>query len=141
MNTDTTSPAQQPAAMQGLFDGMPLDQACRAYHNYLDTFQPDLPMALGILAVAANTSFAGFPRIAAILSADGFLPRQLANLGDRLVYKNGIVLLALMSGLLIVVFGGNSHALVPLFAVGAFSAFILSQAGMVRHWLRTREPG
>lgn len=96
---------------------------------------------LGILAVAANTSFAGFPRIAAILSADGFLPRQLANLGDRLVYKNGIVLLALMSGLLIVVFGGNSHALVPLFAVGAFSAFTLSQAGMVRHWLRTREPG
>ncbi len=91
-----------------------------------------------ILAVAANTSFAGFPRVTAILASDGFLPRQLSGLGDRLVYTNGIVLLALGTAFLIVVFGGSSHALVPLFAVGAFLAFTLSQAGMVVHWLREK---
>ena len=89
-----------------------------------------------ILAVAANTSFAGFPRVAAILSSDGFLPRQLTGLGDRLVYANGIVLLSLATAFLIIVFQGHSHALVPLFAVGAFLAFTLSQAGMVRYWQR-----
>ncbi len=94
---------------------------------------------LAILAVAANTSFAGFPRIAAILANDRFLPRQLFNLGDRLVFNNGIVLLAGVSALLILIFGGDSHALIPLFAVGAFSAFTLSQAGMVRHWVRSKE--
>lgn len=96
---------------------------------------------LGVLSVAANTSFAGFPRIAAILSNDRFMPRQLSNLGDRLVFKNGIVLLAIVTGVLIVVFQGDSHLLIPLFAVGAFSAFTLSQAGMVRHWLRSKQPG
>lgn len=91
-----------------------------------------------ILAVAANTSFAGFPRVTAILASDGFLPRQLSGLGDRLVYTNGIMLLALGTAFLIVIFGGSSHALVPLFAVGAFLAFTLSQAGMVVHWLREK---
>jgi amino acid transporter len=95
---------------------------------------------LAILAVAANTSFAGFPRVAAILATDGFLPRQLNSLGDRLVYRNGIVLLAGGTALLIVLFGGDSHALVPLFAVGAFLAFTLSQSGMVLHWVRSKEP-
>jgi amino acid transporter len=94
-----------------------------------------------ILAVAANTSYAGFPRLAAILAKDGFLPRQLTGLGDRLVFANGIVLLSVATGVLIVLFGGNSHALVPLFAVGVFLAFTLSQAGMVRHWLRERGSG
>ena len=94
-----------------------------------------------VLAVAANTSFAGFPRLAAILAADGFVPRQLTSLGDRLVFNNGIVLLALATGALIVLFGGESHALVPLFAVGVFLAFTLSQAGMVRHWVRARGRG
>jgi amino acid transporter len=94
-----------------------------------------------ILAVAANTSFAGFPRLAAILAKDGFLPRQLTGLGDRLVFANGIVSLAIATGVLIVLFGGNSHALVPLFAVGVFLAFTLSQAGMVLHWLRERGAG
>jgi amino acid transporter len=93
-----------------------------------------------ILAVAANTSFAGFPRLAAILAKDGFLPRPLGNLGDRLVYNNGIVLLALAATLLIVVFGGDTHLLIPLFAVGVFLAFTLSQAGMVLHWRRVRGP-
>lgn len=91
-----------------------------------------------ILAVAANTSFAGFPRLAAMLAADGFLPRQLSGLGDRLVFANGIVMLSLATGALIVLFRGDSHALIPLFAVGAFLAYTLSQIGMVRHWTRVR---
>jgi len=94
-----------------------------------------------ILAVAANTSFAGFPRLAAILAKDGFLPRQLTGLGDRLVYANGILSLAVSTGVLIVFFHGDSHSLVPLFAVGVFLAFTLSQAGMVTHWLRERGSG
>jgi amino acid transporter len=94
-----------------------------------------------ILTVAANTSFAGFPRLAAILAADGFLPRQLTGLGDRLVFANGILLLSAATALLIVVFGGDSHALIPLFAVGVFLAFTLSQAGMVIHWRRERGRG
>lgn len=89
-----------------------------------------------ILAVAANTSFAGFPRLAAILATDRFLPRQLTSLGDRLVFVNGIVILAAATGVLIVAFNGDTHALIPLFAVGVFLAFTLSQAGMVIHWRR-----
>jgi amino acid transporter len=91
-----------------------------------------------ILAVAANTSYAGFPRLAALLATDGFLPRQLTGLGDRLVFANGILLLSLATGALIILFGGDSHTLVPLFAVGVFLAFTLSQAGMVIHWWRER---
>ncbi len=93
-----------------------------------------------ILAVAANTSFADFPRLSAILARDGFLPRQFTGLGDRLVFANGIIFLAIATGVLIVIFGGNSHLLIPLFAIGAFLAFTLSQAGMVRHWIRERSP-
>jgi hypothetical protein len=93
---------------------------------------------MAILAVAANTSFAGFPRLAAILAQDGFLPRQLTGLGDRLVFANGIVLLSAATGFLIILFRGDSHALVPLFAIGVFMAFTLSQAGMVLHWWRER---
>ena len=96
---------------------------------------------LGILAVAANTSFAGFPRLAAILSNDKFMPRQINHLGDRLVFTNGIGLLVGLAAFLIVIFNGDSHLLVPLFAVGAFSAFTLSQAGMVVHWYRDRTAG
>jgi amino acid transporter len=94
-----------------------------------------------ILAVAANTSFAGFPRLAAILAKDGFLPRPLTGLGDRLVFANGIVALAIASGILIVLFEGDTHALIPLFAVGVFLAFTLSQTGMVLHWRRERGRG
>jgi amino acid transporter len=89
-----------------------------------------------ILTVAANTSFAGFPQMAAILAKDNFLPRQLTGLGDRLVFVNGIIALSTATGLLIVLFGGDPHALVPLFAIGAFLAFTLSQTGMVVHWWR-----
>ena len=94
-----------------------------------------------ILTVAANTSFAGFPRLAAILAKDGFLPRQFTGLGDRLVFANGIGLLAVATGLLIILFGGSSHLLIPLFAVGVFIAYTLSQVGMVRHWWRERGRG
>jgi amino acid transporter len=96
---------------------------------------------LAVLAVAANTSFADFPRVAAILAKDKFMPRQLFNLGDRLVFHNGILLLIILTAILIIAFNGDSHALVPLFAVGAFTAFTLSQAGMVIHWVRIKEPG
>ncbi len=91
-----------------------------------------------ILVVAANTSFAGFPRLAAILASDGFLPKPLTQLGDRLVYSYGIVTLSALTGLLIILFKGDSHALVPLFAVGVFVSFTLSQSGMVLHWWKTR---
>ncbi len=94
-----------------------------------------------ILAVAANTSFAGFPRLASILAQDGYAPRQLSFLGDRLVFSNGMFLLASLTGLLIIVFGGDTHALIPLFAVGVFLAFALSQAGMVVHWVRLKGAG
>jgi amino acid transporter len=93
-----------------------------------------------ILAVAANTSFAGFPRVASVLAHDRYLPHQFEHLGDRLVYTNGMLLLAGLTGLLIVVFGGDSHALIPLFAVGVFLAFTLSQSGMVVHWFKLRGP-
>lgn len=91
-----------------------------------------------ILAVAANTSFADFPRVASILARDGYLPHQLSQLGDRLVFSNGMLALAALTGFLIVAFNGDSHALIPLFAVGVFLAFTLSQAGMVVHWIRQR---
>src|SRR5258708_1723845 len=89
-----------------------------------------------ILVLAANTSFAGFPRLASLLARDRFLPRQLANLGDRLVFSNGIVLLAVFSGALVWAFSGDTSRLIPLYAVGVFLSFTLSQAGMVVHWWR-----
>src|SRR5256714_1209665 len=89
-----------------------------------------------ILILAANTSFAGFPRLSSLLARDRYLPRQLANLGDRLVFSNGIVLLAVFSGLLVWAFRGDTSRLIPLYAVGVFLSFTLSQAGMVVHWWR-----
>ncbi len=89
-----------------------------------------------ILMVAANTAFADFPRLSSILARDRFVPRQLANLGDRLVFSNGILILAGSAGLLLVVFGGSTHRLIPLYAVGVFLAFTLSQSGMVARHLR-----
>jgi len=94
-----------------------------------------------ILTVAANTSFADFPRVAAIVAKDGFLPRQFTGLGDRLVFTNGIIVLSIGTAILIAAFSGNSHLLVPLFAVGAFLAFTLSQSGMVVHWWREKGRG
>jgi amino acid transporter len=98
-------------------------------------------VTFGILILAANTSYQGFPRLAAVLARDRFFPRQFVNLGDRLVYSNGIVVLAGLAGLLILVFHANVNSLIHLYVIGVFTAFTLSQAGMVRHWLRTRTPG
>jgi amino acid transporter len=93
-----------------------------------------------ILVLAANTAYADFPRLSSIIARDGYLPRQLANRGDRLVFSNGIVFLAVMASVLIVVFKGNISALIPLYAFGVFTGFTLSQAGMVVHHIRLREP-
>ncbi len=94
-----------------------------------------------ILVLAANTSYADFPRLASILARDRFLPKQLSNLGDKLVFNNGIVVLGLFAALLIVVKRGSVDALIPLYAVGVFSAFTLSQLGMVVHWFRLKDRG
>jgi len=94
-----------------------------------------------ILILAANTSFADFPRLSSILARDRFLPHQLASQGDRLVYSNGIIILGLVASSLIWLFHGETHALIPLYAVGVFLSFTLSQAGMVRHWLSLRTSG
>ena len=94
-----------------------------------------------LLFLAANTSFAAFPRLAAVLGEDGFFPRQFALRGDRLAFSMGIVLLGLIAASLVVIAGGRTHALIPLYAVGVFIDFTISQAGMIRHWLRTRDRG
>jgi len=94
-----------------------------------------------ILVFAANTSYADFPRLSSILARDRFVPRQFANQGDRLVFSNGIIILSGFAILLIVVFGGDTHALLPLYAIGVFISFTLSQSGMVRHWWRLRPRG
>jgi amino acid transporter len=91
-----------------------------------------------ILILAANTAFADFPRLSSLLARDRFVPRQLANRGDKLVFSNGVVLLAIFSSVLVVVFAGDTSRLIPLYAVGVFLSFTLSQAGMVRHWLKVR---
>jgi len=93
-----------------------------------------------ILFLAVNTSFQDFPRLSSILARDGFMPRQMANRGDRLVFSNGIIILSSLSIVLLVVFQGSTHALIPLYAVGVFLSFTLSQAGMVRHWLKEEHP-
>jgi amino acid transporter len=94
-----------------------------------------------ILILAANTAFADFPRLSSLIARDGYLPRSLARQGDKLVFHNGIVVLAVTSSLLIVVFKGELDQLLPLYAVGVFTAFTLSQIGMVKHWQRTKESG
>ena len=94
-----------------------------------------------ILFLAANTSFNAFPRLAAILAEDGFMPRQFSFKGDRLAFSWGIVLLGGIAAGLLVAFGGETHALIPLYSVGVFVCFTLSQIGMVRHWFSVREAG
>jgi amino acid transporter len=89
-----------------------------------------------ILILAANTSFADFPRLASLLARDRFMPRQFATRGDKLVFSNGIIILAVFSGILVTAFGGDTSRLIPLYAVGVFLSFTLSQTGMVRHWLK-----
>jgi hypothetical protein len=94
-----------------------------------------------VLALSANTSFAGFPRLCRVLAEDGFLPDVFAVRGRRLVFSQGIMTLAVLSGGLLIGFGGVTDRLIPLFAIGALLAFTLSQGGMVQHWRRSRGPG
>ncbi|PAX60173.1 APC family permease [Brunnivagina elsteri] len=98
-------------------------------------------VTLLILILAANTSYADFPRLCYFLARDGFLPRQLTLLGERLVYSNGIILLSVCAGILVVIFKGDVNAVIPLYAVGVFTSFTLSQAGMVRHWFNEKGSG
>ena len=93
---------------------------------------------LAVLALSANTGFADFPRLCRVIAQDGFLPSGFAHRGRRLVYSQGILVLAALAGGILVAFGGITDHLIPLFAVGAFLAFTLSQAGMVAHWNRLR---
>ncbi len=94
-----------------------------------------------ILVLAANTAYADFPRLASIVARDAYLPRQFANQGDRLAFSNGIVVLSVFAAILLVAFKGDTHALIPLYMIGVFISFTLSQTGMVVHWRRLREPG
>jgi len=94
-----------------------------------------------ILVLAANTAYADFPRLSSILARDRFLPRQLMNVGDRLAFSNGILGLSAFAALLLVIFGGDTNALIPLYMIGVFVSFTLSQAGMVVRWTRLRTPG
>jgi hypothetical protein len=98
-------------------------------------------LTFAILVLAANTSYQGFPRLGAVLARDRFFPRQFINLGDRLVYSNGIIVLAAIASFLIWVFHADVLALIHLYVIGVFTAFTLSQAGMVRYWWRRRDPG
>ncbi|HEX3204069.1 MAG TPA: APC family permease [Nitrospiraceae bacterium] len=91
-----------------------------------------------LLILAANSSFAGFPHLASILAHDGYMPAQMKTRGDRLVFSNGIIILGLLAGLLLLMFHGETHALIPLYAVGVFLSFTLAQAGMVKHWIDKR---
>jgi amino acid transporter len=114
-----------------------------ANHVYGDTIFFFLFQAFTalLLFLAANTSFAAFPRLAAVLAEDGFIPRQFAFRGDRLAFSTGIMLLGLVAAIVVAGAGGSTHALIPLYAVGVFIDFTISQSGMVRHWLATREQG
>jgi amino acid transporter len=94
-------------------------------------------LTLVVLILAANTSFQGFPRLSALLARDRFAPRQFTNLGDRLVFSNGVLVLATVAGLLLWIYNANTNNLIHLYVIGVFTAFTLSQAGMVRYWQRT----
>lgn len=91
-----------------------------------------------ILVVAANTAYADFPRLAALQAKDGFLPQQFKSQGDRLVFSNGIMILSVLAGILVVAFRANTDTLLPLYALGVFLGFTISQTGMVRHWIRKK---
>ncbi len=114
-----------------------------ANHVYGDTFGFYMFQAFTalLLFLAANTSFAAFPRLAAVLAEDGFIPRQFAFRGDRLAYSTGILILGAAAALVVIAGGGSTHALIPLYAVGVFIDFTISQSGMVRHWLSTKDQG
>ena len=148
-----------------MFSGLTYLTVRFGIHDHLDATQPDYQSVVGqvantawppalhfmfyivqyatavILIIAANAAFAGFPQLASMLARDSFLPRQLGNIGDRLSYSNGIILLSIAAIFLIVIFKGIVDALLSLYAIGVFTSFTLAQIGMVRHWLREKHPG
>jgi amino acid transporter len=115
-----------------------VSQIARATFNGSVLYYLIQASTMAILILAANSSFNGFPRLVSILARDNYMPAQMKSRGDRLVFSNGVILLGLCAGLLIVAFRGDTHALIPLYAVGVFLSFTLSQAGMVKHWLLKR---
>ncbi len=118
-----------------------LSQVARAiFGNNLAYVLVQLSTAF-ILLLAANTSYADFPRLSSLIARDGYLPRPLSNIGDRLVFSNGIILLGALAAALLVLFGGDTHSLLPLYAVGVFLSFTLSQMGMVVRWFRLKTHG
>jgi amino acid transporter len=122
---------QEQAGYQSILSSLVAAVTGRGFFYYVT-----LASVLTVLCLSANTSFAGFPRLCRIIAEDDFLPHAFANVGRRLVYSGGIVVLSLLAGGLLVAFGGITDRLIPLFAVGAFGAFTTSQAGMVVHWKR-----
>ena len=120
--------------------GTVISQIGRAAFGHGVIFYALQVFTAAILVLAANTAYQDFPRLSAILARHRLMPRQFRNWGDRLVFSNGVVTLAFLSSALLVVFGAQVSRLIQLYVVGVFAAFTLSQAGMVRHWLRTREP-
>jgi amino acid transporter len=118
-----------------------LSQLTRSIHGTSWAYYFVQVFTMGILILAANTSFADFPRLASLLAKDRYLPRQLASVGDRLVFSNGILALGFLAIILVILFNANTHALIPLYAVGVFLSFTLSQVGMVRHWYKNKPAG
>ncbi len=131
-------------ALAGLYDIVPRDEETVVSQLGWQIFGGGAPyyflqvVSMLILILAANTAFADFPRLAYFMARDGYLPRQFANRGDRLVFSNGVVILAVVAALLVAGFDGSTHALIPLYAVGVFTSFTLSQASMVLRWVRLR---
>ena len=123
--------AARPCSSQMASGHLRRDQPLLYYGLQFGTF--------AILIMAANTAYADFPRLSSLIARDGYLPRQLANRGDRLVFSNGVLALSAMAGVLIVAFQAEVAALIPLYAVGVFTGFTLSQFGMVKHHLKLRE--
>jgi amino acid transporter len=118
-----------------------LSQLTRAVLGRGAAYYVTMGSVVAVLALSANTSFADFPRLCRVIALDKFLPDTFAIRGRRLVFSYGVVVLALFAGLLLVAFGGVTDRLIPLFAIGAFLAFTISQAGMVQHWRRIGGPG
>jgi amino acid transporter len=112
--------------------GVLVSLPAKAYYYTLQGF------TFAILVVAANTAYADFPRLAALSAKDGFLPHQFTSIGDRLVFSNGIMILSVFAGLLVVIFHANTDVLLPLYALGVFLGFTISQTGMVVHWRRKK---
>ena len=118
-----------------------LSQLARSVFGTTNVYFLFQVVTMGILILAANTSFAGFPRLASVMARDRFLPRQFMMLGDRLVFSNGVVILGVAASLLVIFFKADVHSLIPLYMIGVFISFTLCQAGLVAHWRKTPARG